>query len=870
MNLVLHQFRKDARQFRILLAVWFGLLLLNLAVNLGWAGQVPYSPIHGFEHAANTWTSILPNVIWALVAVLPSLVVLADSPARREGFLATRPLPKRDLFLAKILFVMALIVAPWVLQELVHLAWLGMPSWVIERGTLERLMFTLPVAAGFGAYAALWPGPARWARSLAIVAGSYVVLAAVLSLSMYYYHWDSVSIGPQKAPIIVDEYAFLLALMAMLVWHSRAHRGVLGRWGGLALVAVVSQTAAAFWPWDTFKLRPVDPSSANSVMAQAGFEISPRAISLQKEQDLDQSETKIDISVTLQTKPLPTNCVVEWSGKDVKLLRAGGSEIHADGKRLHSELFTSTYWNQSFNRLDYVAWSSEFPSDVLFRKDNFFGSSQPGFLSLSRFNLPTNHEELAEPLTLRASFEARIFQWRKIADLPLTPGATATDDFGSWKFIAAKGEFMKLFLQRRQIELATAADSRCSSTQYGPLSRMAIMLYDPLRHTAWLPNQFTFNNITRGTDSALAQYFVEVDFNGQQLFTAEALARCRLVIFEKAWVGSVPETWQSSSFTIDEKLQPDSPGFAANNDPLPLPEFNRRVAALKTPAPDASRREVSLYLLEFLRLVDAARFPLGLNDPHTRQLAALVPAHLDLLLDGLPVMGSVSQNSVIDAIKTGATDAQEPAIIAALQREPELAAVLFARGWVDDARKEIHQLAQSPRALPLDALRAIAWFHDPQTYPRLIEEFEAAPSVAVDYVLRTLPGMDAPLDAIVARQWRQSSLVFSQFGGQMYEMFGETFQLALRHGQTSALQRIYLMLDDPKFDEMGLDGILPYALEGAVQMSGIELQNRHNQGVVLTWMRRHRPEDFIFNPALRQFVLQPKPSVGQTTSTGNP
>ncbi len=30
----------------------------------------------------------------------------------------------------------------------------------------------------------------------------------------------------------------------------------------------------------------------------------------------------------------------------------------------------------------------------------------------------------------------------------------------------------------------------------------------------------------------------------------------------------------------------------------------------------------------------------------------------------------------------------------------------------------------------------------------------------------------------------------------------------------------------------------------------------------MDWMRQHRPEDFVFNPALRQFVLR-------STSTGN-
>ena len=88
-----------------------GELLLDLAVNLGWAGQVVYSPDRGFDHAANTWTAMLPGVLWILAAMLPSVVVVTDSPTNHEGFLATRPLPKRDLYLAKLLFILALIVA---------------------------------------------------------------------------------------------------------------------------------------------------------------------------------------------------------------------------------------------------------------------------------------------------------------------------------------------------------------------------------------------------------------------------------------------------------------------------------------------------------------------------------------------------------------------------------------------------------------------------------------------------------------------------------------------------------------------------------------------------------------------------------------
>ncbi|MDR3458692.1 MAG: hypothetical protein P4N60_14675 [Verrucomicrobiae bacterium] len=875
MNLVLHQFRKDVRQFRYYLAVWFGLLLLDLAVNLGWAGQVVYSPDRGFDHGANTWTAMLPRALWVLAAILPSVVVLTDSPTNHEGFLATRPLPKRVLYLAKLLFILALIVAPWALSETVHLAWLGLPGWVVGRATFERVLFMLPVALGFSAYAALWPTIGRWGRSLAIITGGYVVVGITVSLLEQYFQWDL--FGHSKAPGVVGAYAFALALLGFAAWHARGHRGVLVRWGGLILITWASQAAVSWlWRWDTFALRPVDSAVAGSVVAGSGWEIPARSLWLQKVQETDgAAQPHFDIVLTPKIQPPPPHDVVEWSGTAVKLAREDGSEIHGGAVYPGGVFNVNNYWNMNYQPSDFAAWATEFPPGVLFRQNNYYGSGEPGSVSFHRFDLPAGGAELTEPLTVQAGLEARVFQWHKIADLPLTPGATSTDEFGSWKFIAAQPKpqpyvLAGLYLQRRQIELATADNSRCSDAQNGPLSRMSVMVYDPLRQVVWLPDSFAFNSVTRSTHTALAQYFIQLEFNSHKVFSPAEIARCRLVVIEKTWVGSVPETWSSPAFTIDEKLAvpPGGAGRVANNNPLPRPEFNHRIAALKVPAPDASRRDVSLYLLDFFRLVEAERFSPGDNYPYIRQLATFVPAHLDLLLDGLPVMDGASRDAVISAIKLGATEAQKPAIIAALQKEPDLAEVLFARGWVDDARPEILHLAQtdSRRGLPPSALRAIVWLQDPQTYPRLLAEFEGNPTLAADDLLRTVPGLEPELDRIVVRRWQNDSLMLRQNNG--WAMFDETFRLALRHGQTSALQRAYLVLNDPDFDQMNLSYALADAFTGAVQMPGVKASDRRNNQKVLAWMRQHRAEDFVYNPALRKFVLQS--SLAAASTTGNP
>ncbi len=856
MNLVWHQLRKDVRQFRVFLGIWGGLVLLDLAVSLGWVGQASCLPRADVDWVSNTWTGLLPDVLWAFVGLLPSLVVLADSPARREGFLAARPLPLRDLLLAKLLFVLGLIVAPWTLQELVHLTFQGMPGWVIAQGTFERLLVTLPVAVGFGAYAALWPGYARWARALAIsVVGTYLLALGALAVNWFVLHSRAEPFDFSFAAGLVGVYGCTSALVLLAVWHARVHPGLLGRWGGLVVVALCYWLTGMLCPRDWLTLRPADAATAKSVMADVGFEIPPRSMSFQKQHNPDRVQFTVNLAP--RTKPLPAGLVAEWSTRDSSLTRTAGGALPGGVRGGHTPLFNPLYWNPWLYTADFAAWASELPEDVLFRvEDHYLPGPQQSAAQAGRFDLPTSGKELTAPLTLQADLEARVFRWRKLAELPLTPGAKATDEFGRWEYVNTVSPSpmgAQLCVRRRQIELATARDSRCSSAYYGPLARQVIMVYDPQRHVAWLPSS-TGNSTGRATHTALPQHLVTLHLNNRKPFTTEELARCRLLVFEKTWLGSVPETWQSPTFTLAEMLPLDSGMATGVNQRMPRAEFLRRIAALKTPAPAAARRDVSLYLLEFLRLVDARGRPLELSDPLTAQLARFVPAHLDLLLDGLPVMNWTSKRSVLAALQLGATDAQKPALIAALASEPELAGVIFARGWMEDARPEILQLANRPQhqPLPLSALRAIAWFHDPQTYPGLLEEFERQVNESQYEALRTLPGLEVQLAEIIRRRWREESLVVNSLSSQQYELF----RLAIQLGETNALQRAFQLLDDPDFNVASQGWHLADALRPGVQMADLSPEKRQDYEAVLAWMRAHRPEDFVFDLARRQFVLK--------------
>jgi hypothetical protein len=821
---------------------------------MGWVGQVFYVPNHGFDSASNTWTALLPIFIWALIVLLPTVVVLEDSPARRDGFLATRPMPKSALFAAKAMFVFALIVLPWVAQELIHLIGQGVPAWVVARGTLERLMFTLPVAFGCAGFAALWPSLARWARAAGIVAACFFLTGMIVSLLEYVFHSNQSSADSDTFQSMVGLYGLALALLALAVWHSRAQRRAWSRWGGLAAAVVLPLMIAFYYPWDPFQLRPSNPSLANSALSQTGFEIPPRKLQLAKVQDYDYANRpQYSVSITPQTKPAPPGLVVDFAGKDAKLLHADGNPVRADSGAVQKTLFISTQCNGDFTPDDAAACSTAFPDDILFHKWDFYESNFKTVL-LGTFTLSQDPAGLAEPLTLRAYLEARVYQWRKIADLPLTAGAAATNEFGSWKFVATTGK--DLYLERRQINLYTASDSRCSSVDAGPLGRMVWMVYDPDLHTAALPEQTEFNNVERGTQIALAHYFIKLSFVQGELNTSVPAHR-RLVVFEKSWVGSAPHAWQSPTFTLNEKLDSTARHNTLNHQSISDGKFDQRINALRVPAPDASRREVSLYLLEFLQLLDAYNHPLATNDPKTTLLSQYVPAHLDILLDSLPVMSGIASLSVINAIELGATSGQKSAIIAALPQCPALASIVVKRGWEKDAQPQLYQLAKSDHPLPFDVICAIVWFKDPQTYPRLLAEFEANPSVKMDDLLRPLPGMEPKLDAIVSRLWRAKRL--EPYNPEFWDTWEEHFRLAMRHGETSALRRVYQILEKPQFDAPQNKNLLTRALVETVAMPGLGTEDRNDDLAVLAWMRRHHAEDFVFNPDTRKFVLKHTP-----------
>ena len=865
MNLTWHQFRKDVRQFRVLLLVWIVLLISSMAANLGWVGGVS----HGLEQGADTtgiiWVGAQTAFVWALYFLLPATVVLADSPARREGFLRTRPLPGRDLLRAKVWFIGMLIVLPAVLQEVAYLTLSGLSPGQVVRGAAERLLFALPLVAISAAFASLWPGFARWSRALGIILVSIYLPLIIWSLLRVALNQTdelfSGSSAPAESRALAALYALSAALLVLAILHARRDWNAPARWVGVAVCILVFGLVNQWWPVDFFPRQPSDPAAAQAVVQR--FPLNAPLQSLSLRQMFDQhGDDRLDFAVQLipRTNPAVFPDVIEWSGQDSKLVNAVGQSFTP--ARPPASASWQYYWVPPARYLK--AWSRLLPSEALFRLGQ--SMNPPGDATdLGLFKLDPHAAWLGEPAAFSARLQAEVYRWSQVADFPLARPTSLTDADGTWKFFGWHPDGpipdrQHVLLQRSQLNFTTTADERATGFQNSPAERYGFVLYSPARNLALVPESSYSIATSRATATALAQYWLDLEFttqsgDGWQHFSAAEIADCHLFVFQKTWLGDVPVDWQSPRVVIRDSLDTPVAGSVNNQNGLSPEEVRRRLAAIPLPDPSASRQAAGHYLLQVVPIINASQFGQPLGDAAVARLAALAPDHLDVLLDALPVVPEPAHRAVLQAITQGAMETQKNLVIAALPADPDLMPVILQRGWVADARGAIHQLMAGGKPLSYATIQAIISLQDPATYPRLLAEFTAHPSPEVYDLIRRLPGLAAPLAGVLAADWANQDPVITIQPG----MSGLDLGLALHTGNAAALKMAFHWLAETKSAENG--NFNNYGLFQTFQANFYLGENQpdgfENPEKYLDRMRHYDPLDFRFDPVRQRFVLKP-------------
>lgn len=870
MNLMLHQFRKDVRQFRWLLLVWLLMLVSDFAVNLGWIGAgIGANWRQGDMTVVNVMVGVQTFFLWVLFFLIPSAVVLADSPARRDGFLRTRPLPASDLYLAKSLFLVVLVICPVLVQEGIYLAASGLPSGYVVHGVLERLLYALPMVVIAAGYAALWRSYAQWSTGFGIALAGMICAGMTLELVFYLGglsdRLPGASSATETSRSVGALYVFALVSVLVAVGHARWVWRARGRWLGIAAALAAYSLVNIYWPWDLFRAGGADPAAARQLAAEfppnfsrSDIEINPVFASQWD------SREHLGVNVKSTTVPADFPSVIDWLPSQCSLTDPAGAVVKADSVPSYSSSYSAYLWGQNGpSGADLKMWVHLLPPEVIFQLGPTYSMADNGS-SFGEFKLDPQSPWLNGPVNLQAHLDGRVYRWDKVADFALNTPGTVRDASGSWSYEGLhydrnSAQEADVFLKRSQVSLATAADTRLTAFGYTPTERFSFVFYNQRLNLAQEAGRWPAVVTTRARATGLSQYWLDLNENQSMgiwhAFTPAEFAECHLLIFQKTWLGTAPADWKSAEFAVDDVMMPPATGQSAGENGLAPGEVERRIAELPVPDAKASRLEVCHYLVQALPILDAGRYGRPPGEAVVNRLAGLVPDHLEILLDGLPAMGPASKPAVLDAIGRGAEESQKDVIIAALAKHPELMRVILRRDWVMDARNAIYQLMDSPRPLSFEAIQALASFQDPQTYPHLLEALKAQPRSDVYDILRVLPGMAAPLADCVSTIWRESNGIVSYNSGEFVEPI---LGLALHAGNPEALRFAYRLLEESGSNRFNSgDWALAQVFRENVKPDKLGYQDVQDNTKLLRWMSGYQADSFVFDPVRRRFVLKP-------------
>lgn len=258
MHLLLHHLRKDFRRLRLLLVAWLllvGMQAVSLAVTL------PAASGAGIGFPALSAVFLLAPV-WqaALVIVAVPLLIHDDSPAGKNAFWLTRPIPARLVLVSKGLFlVLVFILIPLAVELAVFVG-----SKIGSADTLlagsEIFLRRLALVSLVAGLAALTPDFLRFATWAGILVAVYAVFLGIFHVAGAPLEEGSALFRGAGASSLEASRSLLAGLAAIAIGLAVAGHQYLTRRTARSVVlaclgGVVFIGAGHFWKGDFFSAR---------------------------------------------------------------------------------------------------------------------------------------------------------------------------------------------------------------------------------------------------------------------------------------------------------------------------------------------------------------------------------------------------------------------------------------------------------------------------------------------------------------------------------------------------------------------------------------------------------------------------------------
>lgn len=862
MNNLRYLVRKDWQGRWIMILLWLALLVLGLLANLGITTREQLRP------DVQSAISILqgPSLL-LLSAFLASIIIVTtvreDTPAVRENFLSTRPVPPRALWLSKAAFLLLVIVLPVLLRNVLYLILSGQGLRISLLGTLQVALWVVPVTALLAGFSALWATRIRFA--IALATASVAVWACAL-LADVFTDTPAFQRALFEGPVVFA-CSVGLAALAFLLLTAKPQWLRLPFRAKLPVAVLIPLGGLAFWlfgPAMTPSVSPVGTLPAVPVTGELSATETGYQYSWRRRHDLP-AELSLQLNPDRPANLSPGQEIV-WQFSEVTC----NGQSHRSRVRDPLDLLRMSNLSRQLSlpmvrmveqHLDQKpSWIVESPQQ--------YSPSPP---SQAIPAAPDSDQLLRFSATLKGS----LYEWRVAADLPLTAGSSASDGQGEWTISYAeksssRGYFVvALQTSRPELWLSARPDDRAShATPY--LRDASFVLYDPDRNRALFFDQSVPWTQSRAQATGYVHRSLEL-VSPFDRYSRESdrsngdfTENLRLLILRPHYVGHIVRTWKALHGMRPAYL-PYSPGsgLAQRERNVSSGQFAYWFDQLDKPSPDASSETIQAFLLAVVEQASHCRFSIHANDPVVADLALYVQRHLELFLrikEALAMDDHIPSRLLIQAIIRGATPSQTDALVEALRRDHDLIQVLEARGWT---RAALPTLREQFHAGSRGSIAVLARYGELDAQaPLLLAELRRDPRTHLYNILRSLPGIEPGLDRTVHTIWNERPRHIST-----REPFNsDPLRIALLHGLSEAVTELHSLVRQNR-EENSTNPSNIYQAGGLLQnrflLEGVPFSKRHNELFVTDWFLARSPGDFHFDPISRRFALKPTPQASR-------
>lgn len=850
MNLALHQLRLELRRERAWLAFYALVLLCNYGVALGWIGG-PEPGSSGQWQGVSPVPVLLAIGFWGLVARLVTAVVLDDSPARRNRFLATRPMPGVSLFLGKALFVLLAVILPAVLMEALSLAASGAPTALASTGALERFVHLCLIAGLLAAFAAHWARAQAMLIAAAAGFGALAIIANLLAVAAPVAGSWAADFERDITPLAILQGAVVMTLgMAVTAWVRSRYGWRLG-WAAPSFVTILLAgiIATAKTPFRSVPLRGESQEEIDRLAAD-----DPVRIGRYRFSSSAPWSGSADIGAKFSVEPAAGTTAddYDWRWKTLSERWSAGVAIL---KTRRSDAHLPATDSSSSDRSS-IRWSvADAIRQVMGDSVAYVGRPDPG-----RFSSPVTAGHIrydpdrfpaGEQAVLESVLAADLFRWKVAANLPVMAGSSE----GGWQVagIHQSTGTVRIAMQEKTVSLHTARSVHDRPGRQRWRIRKRFALCFPDRGVAVIgrpSHEDEISSLFTARRSIGHIVFGEPGGGLRDLFSGD-LSEARLLVLEDAYLGRLTTSWISPGTVLasepTERDQPSTPG----SDRLGLTEFNGWFDNWEKLSPVRERSKVHRHLDELLRQVSLVSYSMDrIEEPSLLYTSGFVPRHLEWMLARLPALDSRTRSFLATAIGQGAREGQRDAILRSALRHEEMTGVAVSRGWLRDSPETALELLRTRGLDEPGVMAAIVASDNPDLDGTVFDAYRCNPSDRSYEMLRQVPRLAEETERITTGFWKPGRIMPDRHD------FDTRFSLALLQGRTEALEELFVLVRIANVSKawnvsnlVGKTIRLPHELR----------RSPSDHEAILRWVRDRSADDFSWDPVFRQFVLKDSP-----------